>query len=110
MGQPYNPRMHLTVESKRDAVADLCRRLGVKRLEVFGSAAREDFAVARSDIDFLVEFDEAADDTPLKSFFGLKDALEQLFGRSVDLLMPAAVHNPYIQASIDRSRQLVYGA
>ena len=100
----------MIVESRRDAVADLCRRLGVKRLEVFGSAAREDFDVARSDIDFLVEFDADPRRPVLQTFFGLKDALEKLFDRPVDLVSVNAVENPYVQASIDGSRQLVYAA
>ena len=78
--------MHPIVESKREVVADLCRRSGVKRLEVFGSATREDFDVARSDIDLLVEFDDTATQS-LSAFFDLKDALEQVFARPVDLVI-----------------------
>lgn len=49
--------MHPEVLRHREAIAALCRRHGVARLEVFGSAARgEDFDPARSDADFLVEF------------------------------------------------------
>ena len=49
----------------REELRDLCRRFHVRRLEVFGSAARGDFDPARSDIDFLVEF--AEDDTILRA-------------------------------------------
>ncbi len=101
--------MHSIVESKRQEVADLCRRSGVKRLDVFGSAARDDFDETRSDIDFLVEFDESAPQS-LSAFFALKDALAQMFARPVDLVMPDAVRNPYVRASINRSRQVIYAA
>ena len=100
----------MIVESRRDAVADLCRLQGVKRLEIFGSAAREDFDASRSDIDFLVEFDDNPQRPVLQNFFGLKDALEQLFERPVDLVSINAVANPYVRASIDACRQLVYAA
>ena len=101
--------MHPIGESKRDQVAELCRRSGVKRLEVFGSAVRDDFDEARSDIDFLVEFDESAPKT-LSGFFDLTEALEAMYGRTVDLVMPSAVRNPYVLATINRDRQHLYGA
>ena len=44
------------IAEKKDRIAEHCRRLNVKRLEVFGSAARGDFDPEKSDIDFLVEF------------------------------------------------------
>lgn len=92
-------------------VAALCRRYGVVRLDVFGSAARgEDFDGARSDIDFLVTFDEAAAIDPLEQVLGFNAALEDLLGRPVDLVEAGAVKNPYLRASIDRSRRLVYAA
>lgn len=102
--------MNVIVESRRAAVAELCQRLGVTRLELFGSAARADFDAARSDIDFLVEFDDDPRYPVLQTFFGLKEALEALFERPVDLVSVNAVENPYIRASIDSSRQLVYAA
>ncbi len=91
-------------------MAAVCRPFGVRRLEVFGSAARDDFDETRSDIDFLVEFDANAEPGLLKTYFDLKDALEALFERSVDLVSRGAVENPYVAASIDRDRQLVYAA
>lgn len=77
---------------------------------MFGSAARGvDFNPARSDADFLVEF--APDAQPgLTAFFGAKAELEQLLGRGVDLVEPAAVRNPYVLASINRNREAVYAA
>ena len=102
--------MHQIVESRRTALIELCVRLGIKRLEVFGSAARADFDPLRSDVDFLVEFDANRDEQPLKRFFGAKEALEALLGREIDLVMPGALKNPFVRAAVDRSRQLVYRA
>jgi len=49
------------IAERRAAIADICRRFGVSRLAVFGSAARgEDFDPARSDVDFLVAYEPAA--------------------------------------------------
>jgi hypothetical protein len=46
----------------------------------------------------------------LHRFFGLEQALSQLLGRPIDLVEPGAVRNPYIRASIDRAREVVYGS
>ncbi len=96
------------IEHHRPAVADLCRRFGVQSLEVFGSAADGTFDPARSDIDFLVEFDETDSSNLFHRYFGLSEALEQLFARKVDLVSPSALKNPYFIAAVNRSRQPVY--
>lgn len=98
------------IENQRSQLAEICRRLHVRRLELFGSAARDDFDPARSDIDVLVEFEPDSSVRALDTYFGLKEALEALFGRRVDLVMPGAIRNPYIKADIDRSRRLLYAA
>jgi uncharacterized protein len=81
------------IESKKAEIAALCRQHHVRRLDVFGSAARgADFDSAKSDIDFLVEFDRSDPEAmTLDTFLGLKDSLESLLGRSVDLVDRQAV-------------------
>jgi hypothetical protein len=98
------------IESKRSEVEAACRRRAVRRLELFGSAARDDFDPASSDLDFLVEFEASATLPALDQYFGLKEELEVLFGRPVDLIMPRAVRNPYVRAEIERDRRLLYAA
>ena len=102
--------MHPIVESKRAEVAALCRGYGVRRLELFGSAARDDFDAARSDLDFLVTLGKVHDKSAFDAYFELKDDLEALFGRPVDLVSVGAIRNPYVLASIERDRQLVFSA
>ncbi len=93
--------MQPIIESHRAELAAICRRFHVRKLDLFGSAARDDF-------DFLVELDRTASASGFDDYFGLKDALESLFGRSVDLVMEGAVDNPYLKQSIQRSRKPVY--
>jgi uncharacterized protein len=103
--------MHAKIAEKRDELIALCRRFGVARLEVFGSAARGvDFDPATSDADFLVEFEPDSKLPALEQFFGLAEALEQLLGRPVDLVEPGSIKNPYIRAGINRSREVVYAS
>ena len=62
--------------------AELSRRFGVASLTLFGSFAR-DRATDRSDVDILVSFD---DDPDMGSFFGAQSYLEDVLGRTVDLV------------------------
>ena len=90
-------------------IAEICRRFHVRRLDVFGSAVRGDFDPARSDLDFVVEFERDHPLGGLEIYFGLQEALEALFGRKVDLVS-GAVQNPYLRKSIDESRETIYAA
>jgi predicted nucleotidyltransferase len=96
---------------RKGEVADLCGRFGVRRLEVFGSAATGHFRAAESDIDFLVEFDRSViEGEYFRAFFGFKESLEELFGRPVDLVADSAIRNPYFRKSVDQTKVLLYAA
>ena len=99
------------ISVNREAVRVLCRRFHVRRLELFGSAARGDFDPKQSDVDFLVEFDRSHPDAlTLKTYLGLKESLEALLGRPVDLVESGALRNPYLKASIEGAREPVFEA
>ena len=103
--------MHAAISDKKDELAELCRRYGVVRLEVFGSAARgTDFDPRSSDADFLVEFRLDDGRAPLRQYLDFAEALRHTLGRPVDLVESGAVRNPYLRAAIDRSRELVYAS
>ena len=102
--------MHAHVETRRPAIAEVCRRFGICRLEVFGSASAGGFDPERSDVDLLVQFGNAGAADPLGEYFGLKSQLEGVLGRPVDLLVDGTVRNPYVLAGINASRHLVYAA
>ena len=101
--------MHPLIEKNRKALYELCRLYGVKRLEVFGSILRDDFDPARSDIDVLVEFKPAVA-TSFTNFLNLKEALEALFQRPVDLMELSAVSNRRLRYYIEQSKSPVYEA
>lgn len=92
------------------AVRELCRRYRVRTLELFGSAAKGTFDPARSDLDFLVEFDDLSPRDAADRYFGLLHSLEDLFGTKVDLVDAMAVHNPYFLRAIKPSRTVLYAA
>lgn len=90
------------------ALAEFCRRWKVIRLEIFGSALRDDFGPS-SDVDFLYTF--AEDARWGWEFMNAWDELEQLVGRKVDLVSRKAVErsrNPLRQREILSTAKVVY--
>ena len=88
----------------------LCRKYRVRRLDVFGSAARGDFNEHSSDVDLLVEFDDMPHADRADAYLDFLMAVEALLRRRVDLLELGAVRNPYLRRGIEESRELVYAA
>ncbi|MGB4117009.1 MAG: nucleotidyltransferase domain-containing protein [Polaromonas sp.] len=102
--------MHVSIQRQLNAIGQVCAKYGIAKLEVFGSAARSsDFSEKSSDADFLVEFLPSTQ-PGLDEFFGAKAELEIILKRDIDLVQAKAVNNPYVLASINLSRELVYAA
>lgn len=95
------------IDKHRKELVNLCRRHHVKRLDVFGSAVTDEFSLY-SDIDFLVDFDSEVNPRRFDNFFELHRALEKLFGRSIDLVEPGGLYNPYLIRQIEQTRRNVY--
>lgn len=102
--------MESAVTERRRDIEILCRRFGVRRLDLFGSAASGAFDPATSDFDFLVDLGDQPQGAYADAWFGLRESLEALLGRPVDLVTEGSVTNPYLRASIERTRQPLYGA
>jgi predicted nucleotidyltransferase len=99
------------VQAKLAELSRLCSTYRARRLDVFGSATRdEDVDPTASDLDFLVEFEPMPPDEHADCYFGLLFALEDLFGCPVDLVEMTAVRNPYVRAEIERTRESLYAA
>ncbi len=98
------------VREKLPEFIRLCRTRGVKRLSVFGSAAAGGFDSGRSDVDFLVEFQQMTAAEHAEAYLSLAEEAEALFGRSVDLVEPQALRNPYVRGRVEATRQVIYGA
>lgn len=88
-------------------LTSLCARFPVSRLWLFGSATGDNFRFD-SDLDFLVEFGALNGRSYSESYFGLLDALEDLFERPVDLANVKNISNPYLWKSILKTRRLLY--
>ena len=102
--------MHSIVQDNIEALRELAIKHRVERLDLFGSATREDFNPETSDLDFLVAFEQMSPVEHANSFFGLLEDLERLFARRIDLLESEPIENPYIRESIALSREVLYEA
>ncbi len=80
----------------------------MRRLDLFGSAARDDFQPERSDLDFVVQFARTGYAGYADTFLDFADALEKLLDRKVDLLTERMIRNPYFRATVDATRQTIY--
>jgi uncharacterized protein len=103
--------MHPLIEARRAEIQGLCRRLGIRRLDLFGSATSDAFDLDSSDVDVLVEFDtDRAGFDYYGTYFALKEGLERLLGRAVDVVSVTAIRNPYFRAQVMNTRQPLYAA
>lgn len=105
-----NTDMLTVLRSKQDEIRRLCEKHSVHSLAVFGSAVTGAFHAA-SDLDFLVEFSSSLSaKDKAAAFFGLKEELEVLFPRSVDLVKTSSLTNPYFRSAVMEERQPLYAA
>lgn len=103
-----SPSVPPAIEEHREALAALCRKFGVHRLELFGSAAGGRFEQGKSDFDFLVTFKDDRIKGIARLYLGLAEGLEQLLGGPVDLVSPDSIRNPYFRQTVDATRRLIY--
>lgn len=93
-------------------IIELCKKYRVKDLSVFGSILTERFN-DQSDVDLLVNFESidpnSFDFDYVSNYFNLKDSLEELFNRKVDLIEDGEQLNPLFREKIYQNKQLIYG-
>ena len=98
------------IELNLQRILELCRKHRVKSLSVFGSILTDRFN-DQSDVDLLVDFEQADLESfdYVSNYFDLKDSLEQLFNRTVDLIEYGENLNPIFKALVDKKKRIIYG-
>lgn len=97
------------IELNLQKIFELCRLYKVKSLSVFGSILTDRFS-DDSDVDMLVNFaTDHSDNDYVVNYFGLKDSLEELLGRNVDLLEEKGLRNKYFIENVNKTKRLIYG-
>ncbi|MCA9824903.1 MAG: nucleotidyltransferase family protein [Dehalococcoidia bacterium] len=96
----------LPVRFSTERLNEICERYNVERLSLFGSVLRDDFT-AHSDVDVLVAFRGGR--TPGLYIVDMRDDLEALFGRTVDIVTEKGI-SPYFRASVLAEARAIYDA
>jgi predicted nucleotidyltransferase len=103
--------MNAVIETHQAAIAELCRRYRITRLDLFGSAATGTFDPGRSDFDFVADFSEPAPTVDYADrVLGFADALEALLRRRVDVITAVALRRSRLAPIVAATRQTVYDA
>lgn len=97
-----NPNVPIPIQ----AIQEFCRRRGVRELALFGSATRDDFG-PESDIDVFIDFAPDSKAT-LFDLVDMREELQRIFGRVVDLVTPEVLRNPYRRRTILRDKETLY--
>lgn len=95
------------VDKNKQFIISLCEKHKVKSLFVFGSVLTKRFN-KESDVDLLVDFNSDEISDYFTNYFDLKEALEEVLKRKVDLVEDKALSNPYFRRNVDSTKVLVY--
>lgn len=95
------------VAERQAAIAALCQQYGVESLDVFGSASTGAFDEQTSDVDFIVTFSDMSPGIANR-YLDFAEALEQLLGRSVDVMFDRPIENPFLRRTVNASRENVF--
>jgi predicted nucleotidyltransferase len=98
------------IDIPREKIAAFCRKWKVAELSLFGSVLRDDFR-PDSDVDMIVALKSGP--IEFEQFLAMKEELEKIFAREVDLLTKSSVErspNPYRKADILNSAYPIYEA
>ena len=95
------------IDSYKNQITELCDSHKVKELYLFGSILTDRFNDS-SDIDMLIQFQQIELLDYFDNYMDLKEKLEKMLNRSVDLLENQAIRNPIFRQILDRDKQLFY--
>ena len=96
------------IENNIQKIIDLCKKHKVHKLFVSGSVLTNRLS-ENSDVDLVVDFNKTEVSDYFDNFFDFKYALENLFGRKVDLLEEQTIKNPYLKKNADATKTLING-
>ena len=95
------------VENYKSQITELCDNHKVKELYLFGSVLTDKFNDS-SDIDMLIQFNQIDLMDYFDNYMDLKEKLEKVLNRPVDLLENQAIKNRIFRQVLDREKRLFY--
>jgi uncharacterized protein len=92
----------------RNEITQLCEKLGVRSMVVFGSAASDTSSQSPGDYDFLVELYPDKATSRARRWVTFAEELESLLGKPVDLVSPASIRNSEFAKAIASQQVVLY--
>lgn len=83
------------IKNRREEIINIAQKYGAKNVRVFGSMARGEES-AESDLDIIVEMEHGSS---LLDIIAIKQDIEELLGRKVDVVTEASI-SPYIRDAV----------
>ena len=102
--------MNRVVQEKLRDMVDLCKRRGVRRLALFGSAATDSFDRSSSDLDLIVKFKPMSPVQHADNYFGLMEDFQKLFDVPIDLIELGPIRNPFFRQAVVDTEKVLYEA
>jgi len=95
------------IDNYKSQIIELCDNHKVKELYLFGSVLTDRFNES-SDIDMLIQFNQVELLEYFDNYMDLKENLEKILNRQVDLVENQAIKNPIFRKVLDREKRLLY--
>lgn len=92
-----------------EQIKKICVELQLKQLDLFGSATTDNFG-PDSDLDIIIQFKKNADLNHFDNYFRLKEQLQSIFHRPIDIIIDGSVKNPYLKENISQTRINIYAS
>ena len=100
--------MPLAITIPNEKIQTFCLKNQIREFSLFGSVLNDTFG-PESDVDVLVSFEPGLD-LSLADLGRMREELNVIFGREVDMVEKEALENPYRKYSILREKQTIYAA
>ena len=106
------PTLAPVLQSRIDALRDICRRRHVRQLDAFGDVTNGKFDPETSEIELLVDILPLPWGQIFHNFMDMKHDVDELFGCDVGLVEDGApiFENPYFRARVKRTRVKIFEA
>jgi predicted nucleotidyltransferase len=101
--------MNKIVTDRMDELIQLCKAYHVKSMHAFGAVCTDAFN-DRSDIDFLISFENLSAAQNADNYVDLHHKLQELFVQRIDLLTDLTISNPYTIERLEQTKQLIFEA
>jgi len=99
-----------TVSDHIEAIKNVCQKMQLKSLYLFGSGSTKKNYTKESDLDFIFEFKKNENGLPISGYdyFDLMFDLEKITGKKIDLVAEEKIKNKYFLERVNQEKIKIY--